>query len=81
MSHACHIHGPGHTGSSKVDDKDRRTGVFPMEQFARIGIALSSPQRLRLVALLAQAERTVEDLAKVMGLSIASTSQHLRAPC
>jgi rhodanese-related sulfurtransferase/DNA-binding transcriptional ArsR family regulator len=49
-----------------------------MEQFARIGKALSSPQRLKLVELLAQAERTVEQLASVTGLSIANTSQHLQ---
>ena len=54
------------------------TGAFLMEQFARIGKALSSPQRLKLVELLAQAERTVEQLASVTGLSIANTSQHLQ---
>jgi len=47
-------------------------------QFARIGKALASPQRLELLDLLAQGERTVEDLAHEVALSIANASQHLR---
>lgn len=47
-------------------------------QFARIGKALASPQRLELLDLLAQGERTVEDLAREAALSIANASQHLR---
>lgn len=47
-------------------------------QFARVGKALASPQRLELVDLLAQGERTVEDLAREAALSIANASQHLR---
>ena len=49
------------------------------EQFARIGKALGHPSRLELLDLLAQADRTVETLAREAGLSIASTSQHLQA--
>jgi rhodanese-related sulfurtransferase/DNA-binding transcriptional ArsR family regulator len=48
-------------------------------QFARIGKALSSPHRLEILELLAQAERTVDSLATEMGLSLANTSQHLQA--
>lgn len=48
-------------------------------QFARLGKALSSPQRLELLELLAQAERTVDSLAQETGLSVANTSQHLQA--
>jgi rhodanese-related sulfurtransferase len=47
-------------------------------QFARIGKALASPQRLELLDLLGQGERTVEDLAREAALSIANASQHLR---
>ena len=47
-------------------------------QFARIGKALASPQRLELLDLLAQGERTVEDLAREAALSVANASQHLR---
>ena len=48
------------------------------EQFARIGKALSSGRRLELVELLAQAERSVEDLAVETSQSVANTSQHLQ---
>ncbi len=47
-------------------------------QFARIGKALASPQRLELLDLLAQGERTVEDLAHEAALSMANASQHLQ---
>src|ERR671922_2962256 len=49
------------------------------EQFARIGKALANPHRLELVELLAQGERTVEDLAAEANLPIANASQHLQA--
>jgi DNA-binding transcriptional ArsR family regulator/rhodanese-related sulfurtransferase len=48
-------------------------------QFARIGKALSSPNRLEILELLAQGERTVDSLATELGLSLANTSQHLQA--
>lgn len=48
-------------------------------QFARIGKALSSANRLELLELLAQGERTVESLATEIGLSLANASQHLQA--
>jgi rhodanese-related sulfurtransferase/DNA-binding transcriptional ArsR family regulator len=47
-------------------------------QFARLGRALANPHRLELVDLLAQGERTVEDLAREAGLSVANASQHLQ---
>lgn len=47
-------------------------------QFARVGKALSNAYRLELIEFLAQGERNVEELAKVSGLSIANTSQHLQ---
>jgi rhodanese-related sulfurtransferase len=48
------------------------------EQFARISKALANPRRLELIDLLAQGERTVEDLAREANLSIANASQHLQ---
>lgn len=48
------------------------------EQFARIGKAFSNPHRLELLELLAQGERTVEELAKEASLPIANASQHLQ---
>jgi rhodanese-related sulfurtransferase len=53
--------------------KDRLFG-----QFARIGKALSSPRRLEIVDLLAQGERTVEEIARETSMSVASASQHLQ---
>ncbi|HLK11019.1 MAG TPA: metalloregulator ArsR/SmtB family transcription factor [Candidatus Binatia bacterium] len=49
------------------------------EQFARIGKALSSPQRLEIVEILAQGERTVEALADALSIPVANASHHLRA--
>lgn len=54
------------------DFKDQLYG-----QFARVGKALASPQRLELLDLLAQGERSVEDLAREASLTIANASQHL----
>lgn len=48
------------------------------EQFARVGKALASPARLELLDLLAQSERSVEDLAREADLTVANASQHLQ---
>lgn len=48
------------------------------EQFARIGKALASPHRLELLDVLAQSERSVEELAQETGMSVANASQHLQ---
>jgi len=53
-----------------------KTELF--EQFARIGKALASARRLEMLDFLAQAERSVEELARLTGLSVANTSQHLQ---
>jgi rhodanese-related sulfurtransferase/DNA-binding transcriptional ArsR family regulator len=47
-------------------------------QIARIGKAACHGHRLELLEYLAQGEHTVEALAKLTGLSVANTSQHLR---
>lgn len=49
------------------------------EQFARIAKAIANPHRLELVDLLAQGERSVEELANEAALSVANASQHLQA--
>ena len=49
------------------------------EAIATMGKAFASPRRLELVDLLAQAPRTVDQLARVSGQSSANTSQHLQA--
>ena len=48
------------------------------EQFALIARTLGHPHRLDLLEQLAQGERTVEQLAGKIGLSIANASQHLQ---
>jgi len=48
------------------------------EQFAQVAKAMSSGNRLEILEFLAQCEYSVEDLAKVMGLSVANTSHHLQ---
>jgi rhodanese-related sulfurtransferase/DNA-binding transcriptional ArsR family regulator len=49
-----------------------------LEQLALLGKALGSANRLELLEFLAQGERSVESLARLSGMSIANTSQHLR---
>ncbi len=46
--------------------------------FALVGKSLSNGNRLELLEFLAQGERTVDELAKISGLSVANTSQHLQ---
>jgi len=45
---------------------------------ARVGTALSSPTRIEFLELLAQAERSVDQLATLTGTTVANTSQHLQ---
>lgn len=47
-------------------------------EFARIGKALASRHRLQLIEVLAQGERTVEQLAEDVGSPVANVSQHLQ---
>lgn len=47
-------------------------------QFARVGKALSNGNRLELLEFIAQGERSVEELARAAGLTVANTSQHLQ---
>ena len=47
-------------------------------QFASVGKAMGNANRLELLEFLAQDERSVDDLAKVSGLTVANTSQHLQ---
>ncbi|MEO6486670.1 MAG: metalloregulator ArsR/SmtB family transcription factor [Thermoanaerobaculia bacterium] len=48
------------------------------ELLARFGRALAAPARIAIMDVLAQAPRSVEDLAAAIGQSVANTSQHLR---
>ncbi len=46
--------------------------------FARVGKAFASSKRLEIIELLAQSERSVEDIANVAGLSVGNASAHLK---
>jgi rhodanese-related sulfurtransferase/DNA-binding transcriptional ArsR family regulator len=48
------------------------------EQIGRAAAALASPKRLELVDLLAQSERSVEELAAEAALGMANASRHLQ---
>ncbi len=47
-------------------------------EFERIGKALASRRRLEMLDVLAQGERTVQEVSERTGLSVANTSHHLR---
>lgn len=57
-----------------------RTSVKSLlfNEFARVSKALGSGNRLELLEFLAQGERSVDQLAKLSGLSVANTSRHLQ---
>lgn len=57
----------------------RREKDALFEAIALMGKAFSSPRRLELLDLLAQAPRSVDDLARASEQSTANTSQHLQA--
>jgi rhodanese-related sulfurtransferase/biotin operon repressor len=59
-----------------MSNKTFKSDLF--EQFARVGKALSSGKRLQMLEYLAQGERSVDALARMTGLSVANTSQHLQ---
>src|SRR6266581_1547789 len=60
-----------------MDAGSTKSALF--EAIAVMGKAFASPVRLELLDLLAQAPRTVEELAHASGQSSANTSQHLQA--
>jgi rhodanese-related sulfurtransferase/DNA-binding MarR family transcriptional regulator len=61
---------------SPVDEHARKMALY--EQFARVGKALANPARLELLDLLAQGERSVEDLAAAARMKVSNTSAQLR---
>lgn len=57
---------------------DRRKKAELFEQLARVGKALGNGKRLELLDLLAQGERSVENLAATAGLGLTTASAHLQ---
>ena len=60
-----------------ADERARKMAMY--EQFARAGKALANPARLELLDLLAQGERSVEELAQAGAMKVSNTSAQLRA--
>ena len=60
-----------------MSGRDEKDALF--EAIALMGKAFASPRRLELLDLLAQAPRTVDQLARASEQSMANTSQHLQA--
>ena len=61
--------------AAKVDSAGSKRVLY--EHFAEVGRALGSGHRLELLELLAQGERSVEELTELAGLAVANASQHL----
>lgn len=59
-----------------MSDRAAKDALY--EGFALVGKALGSGRRAELVDVLAQGERSVDDLATEIGQSVANTSQHLQ---
>ncbi|MDD5198230.1 MAG: metalloregulator ArsR/SmtB family transcription factor [Terrimicrobiaceae bacterium] len=60
----------------KNDISQKQEAIFCM--LARFGDAMSSPRRLKIIALLSQGRKTVEQLAGMTDQSVAATSSHLK---
>ena len=56
----------------------RRRALAHYDELARIGKALSSPVRLRLLDLLRQGSRNVDELAVAADVTVANSSRHLQ---
>jgi rhodanese-related sulfurtransferase len=61
----------------QADSRPQKDALF--EAIGLMGKAFASPRRLELLDLLAQAPRTVDELARASAQSTANTSQHLQA--
>src|SRR5881398_3279948 len=60
-----------------MSDRVAKAALF--DAFASVAAALGSGRRAEIVDVLAQGERSVEELASEIGQSVANTSHHLRA--
>ena len=60
-----------------VGDRAAKDALF--DGFAEVAKALASGRRAEIVDLLAQGERSVDDISDEIGQSVANTSHHLRA--
>src|ERR671934_1701443 len=59
-----------------MNSRPAKSALF--DAFASVAAALGSGRRAEIVDVLAQGERSVEDVASEVGQSVAATSHHLR---
>lgn len=59
-----------------MTDRNSKRDLF--DAFSKIPLALSSGRRLEIVDILLQGERSVDEIAKEIGQSMANTSHHLQ---
>ena len=59
-----------------MTDRALKTELF--DQFARVAQAMASGRRVEIVDVLANGERSVEELSRQVGMSVANTSRHLQ---
>lgn len=59
-----------------MDGREFKDGVFG--HFARVGAALGNGKRVEIIDVLAQGERSVEDLAHEVSASVGNTSRNLQ---
>jgi rhodanese-related sulfurtransferase/DNA-binding HxlR family transcriptional regulator len=59
-----------------MPDRALKTELF--DQFGRIAQALGSGRRVEIIDVLANGERTVEELSRQVAMSLANTSRHLQ---
>ncbi len=66
--------------STKVTRDAPEVEIDPvvLRSYERIGKSLASVRRLQIITVLSGGERTVEDIARRTGMSVANASQHLR---
>ncbi len=60
-----------------MGDRQAKDALF--DAFAEVAKALASGRRAEIVDVLAQGERSVEEIAEEIGQTVANTSHHLRA--
>jgi rhodanese-related sulfurtransferase len=57
---------------------DHAVKIELFDQFARVAQAVASGRRVEIIDVLANGERSVEELARHVGMSVANTSRHLQ---
>ncbi len=55
-----------------------KTSIEVLEKHAGLCKAMANPNRIAIVELLSEGERSVGDIAEYVGLSVSTTSQHLK---